>query len=196
VGTALVFDNTIYGPLGPASGSRRRFSGETTIKDFHFTNFFADYRRYFNIRHRSTLARRFLSVMSAGRDEQIFGIGGPYTYRGADYDELIGTNFLISNLEYRFPMFPFLPAGFDWLSAAVFYAAAAAWGIDIPGYSKERFQPFTSAGGWGLKDLNSALGVSARLNIGYFLLQYETAWPTDLRSFDKPVKQFSIGTFF
>jgi Tol biopolymer transport system component len=196
VGTALVYDNTLYGPLGPASGRRSRFSVETTAKDFHFTNFFADYRRYFNIRHRSVLAWRFLGGASVGRDQQIFGIGGPYTYRGADYEELIGTNFLVSNLEYRFPLFPFLPAGFDFLSAAAFYDAAAAWGIDIPGYSRERFQPFASEGGWRLQDLKSALGLGARLNLGYFLLQYDIAWPTDLQNFSKPVKQFSLGTFF
>ncbi|MDZ7288391.1 MAG: DUF6055 domain-containing protein [candidate division KSB1 bacterium] len=196
VGAALVYDNTIYGPLGPIKGTRSRFSAETTMRDFQFTNYFADYRRYFNFGHRSVLAWRFLGGASIGRDEQIFGIGGPYTYRGADYDELIGSKFLINNLEYRFPMFPFLPASFDFLSAAAFYDAAAAWGIDIPGYSKETFQPFASEGGLGLKDLKSAVGLSARFNIGYFLLQYNVAWPTDLRTFSKPVKQFSIGTFF
>jgi outer membrane protein assembly factor BamA len=196
VGTALVYDNTVYGPLGPASGSRSRFSVETTAKDFQFTNFYADYRRYFNISHRSVLAWRFLGGTSVGRDEQIFTIGGPYTYRGADYDDLVGTKFLISNLEYRFPMFPFLPASFDFLSAAAYYDAAAAWGIDIPGYSKATFQPFSTTDGFRLQDLNSALGIGARLNIGYFLLQYDVAWPTDWQNFGKPVKKFSIGTFF
>jgi hypothetical protein len=194
VGGALVFDNTVYGPLGPTSGSRSRFSVETTMNDFQFTNYFADYRRYFNFGHRSVLAWRFMGGASVGRDEQIFGIGGPYTYRGADYEELFGTKFLISNLEYRFPMLPFLPASFDFLSAAAYYDAAAAW--DIPGYGNETFQPFSSEGGFGLKDLKSALGLGARLNLGYFLLQYDVAWPTDLRNFSRPVKQFSIGTFF
>jgi Tol biopolymer transport system component len=196
VGGALVFDNTVYGPLGPTSGSRSRFSVETTMRDFQFTNYIADYRRYFHFGHRSVLAWRFVGATSVGRDAQIFSIGGPYTYRGANYDTFFGTKFLISNLEYRFPMLPFLPASFDFLSAAAYYDAAAAWGIDIPGYSKATFQPFASEGGFGLKDLNSALGLGARLNLGYFLLQYDMAWPTDLKNFGKPVKQFSIGTFF
>jgi outer membrane protein assembly factor BamA len=196
VGGALVFDNTIYGPLGPASGSRSRFSVETTTRDFQFTNFYADYRRYFKFGHRSALAWRLMGGASVGRDAQIFSIGGPYTYRGADYDTFFGTKFLVSNLEYRFPMFPFLPAGFDFLSAATFYDAAAAWGIDIPGYTKATFQPLSSAGGFHLQDLNSAVGIGARLNLGYFLLQYDIAWPTDLQSFGNPVKMFSIGTFF
>jgi len=196
VGTALVYDNTIYGPLGPTSGSRSRLSVETTGKDFHFTNYSADYRRYLNIAHRTVLAWRLIGGASLGRDKQLIGLGGPYTYRGADYNDLIGTNYLISNLEYRFPLLPFLPANADFLSAAAFYDAAAAWGVDIPGYSKASFQPFTSTDGFRLKDLQSALGIGARFNLGYFLLQYDVAWPTDLKNFGKPVKQFSIGTFF
>jgi Tol biopolymer transport system component len=193
-GAALVFDNTTYGALGPASGSRSRFSVETTAQDFQFTNFYVDYRRYLNIRHRSVLSWRLTGGASVGRDQQIFSIGGPYTYRGADYDALAGTRFLISNLEYRFPVFPFLPPTFDFLSAAAFYDAAAAWGVDIPGYGKETFRPFSSD--LRLADLKSALGLGVRFNIGYFLLQYDVAWPTDWQNFSKPVKMFSIGTFF
>ncbi len=196
VGTALVYDNTVYGALGPASGSRSRLAVETTAQDFQFTNFSADYRRYFNIRHRTVLAWRFVGGTSVGRDRQIIGIGGPYTYRGAGYDALVGTNYLISNLEYRFPLFPFLPAKLDWLGAAVFYDAAAAWGVDIPGLSKASFQPFSSQNGFRLQDLQSAVGLGARFNIGYFLLQYDVAWPTNLNSFSRPVMQFSIGTYF
>ncbi len=166
------------------------------MNDFQFTNIFGDYRRYFNIGHRSVLAWRLMGGTSLGRDRQIFGIGGPYTYRGADYGELLGTNFVISNLEYRFPLLPFLPPKIDFLSGAVFFDAAAAWGVDIPGYSKETFQPFTTKDGFRLQDLNIALGVGARLNLGYFMLQYEIAWPTDLKNFGSPINKFSIGTFF
>ncbi len=196
LGAALVFDNTTYGSLGPTGGSRSRFSAETTLRDFQFTNLIADYRRYFKVGHRTVLAWRALGGASLGGDKQVFGIGGPYTYRGADDNALIGTNFIINNVEYRFPLFPFLPASFDWLSGAAFYDAAAAWGIDAPGYSKVTFQPFTSSGGLRLKDLKSALGIGARMNVGYFLLQFDLAWPTDLQSFGKPVQLFSIGTYF
>ncbi len=195
-GTALVFDNTVYGPLGPFNGSRSRFSVETTAMDFQFTNLYVDYRKYHNIGHRSVIAWRFLGAASLGRDEQVFSISGPNSYRGADYDELYGTRFLISNLEYRFPLFPFLSPKFDFFNAALFYDMAAAWGLDVPGYSTEKFQPFSSNGGFHFKDLNNALGVGIRFNMGYFLLQYDIAWPTDLRKFGDPVKKFSIGTYF
>ncbi|NIR52923.1 hypothetical protein GWO09_32085, partial [candidate division KSB1 bacterium] len=195
-GAALVFDNTVYGPLGPNSGSRSRFSVTATANDFQFTNFFADHRRYFNISPRTVLAWRLLGGASIGKDEQIFRLGGAYSYRGADFGELIGPNFFVSNLEYRFPFLPFLPANYDFLSAAAFWDVGAAWGIDVPGFVSEEFQPFTSDNGFRLKDLQSAFGIGARLNIGYFLLQYDLAFPTDLQGFNKPVNLFSIGTYF
>ncbi len=195
-GTAIVFDNTVYGPIGPFNGSRSRLSVETAAMDFQFTNFYADYRRYHNMGHRSVIAWRFLGAASLGKDEQVFSIGGPYSYRGTDYDELYGTQFIISNLEYRFPLLPFLSPKFDFLNVAVFYDMAAAWGLDAPGYSTEKFQPFSMDGGFHFEDLNSAVGVGIRFNIGYFLLQYDVAWPTDLRKFGDPVKKFSIGTYF
>ncbi len=196
VSAALVFDNTIYGLLGPAGGVRSRIEVQTTSNDLQFTNLFLDHRRYWKVNSRSFLGWRFYGGASFGRDQRIFSIGGPYTYRGADYDALAGNRFVVSNLEYRFPLLPFLPPGADFLSGAAFLDAAGAWGVNIPGFSKAEFQPFSSAGGFHLQDLNAALGLGARLNIGYFLFQYDVAWPTDARRFGDAVKRFSIGTFF
>lgn len=196
VGAALVYDNTIYGLLGPAGGVRSRIEVQTTSNDLQFTNLFLDHRRYWKVNSRSFLGWRLYGGASFGRDQRIFGVGGPYTYRGTDYDALAGTRFVISNLEYRFPLLPFLPPGADFLSGAAFLDLAGAWGVNIPGLSKKGFQPFGSAGGFHLQDLNAAPGLSARLNIGYFLFQYDVAWPTDGQRFGDAVKRFSIGTFF
>jgi len=196
VGAALVFDNSLYGPLGPMSGRRSRISVETTTSDIKFTNVFLDYRRYMSLGHRTVLAGRFLGGASLGEDAQIFSIGGPFTYRGADYDAFVGTKFFLTNIEYRFPLMFFLPPSFDFLSVAVFYDAAAAWGLDIPGFSKTTFKPFNFDNGFRLEDLNSAVGFGFRFNLGYFLLQYDLAWPTNIQGFDKMVTKFSLGTFF
>lgn len=195
-GAALVYDNTVYGPLGPIAGRRSRLDVQRATNDFQFTTAVLDYRRYRNVLHRSVLALRVLGGGSFGRDAQVFQLGGPYTFRGSDYGELIGTRFLISNLEYRYPLLPFLPASEDFLSGVAFADAGAAWGIEVPGLVKEDFQPFSTEGGFHLQDLRGALGVGARLNLGYFVLKYDMAWPTDLRNFKSPVKQFSIGMDF
>ncbi|MGH1362491.1 MAG: LpqB family beta-propeller domain-containing protein [Calditrichia bacterium] len=196
VGTALVFDNTLYGPVGPTGGSRSRFSVETTTSDFQFTNLQADYRKYFQLPGRSVLAYRATAAASLGEDERIFGLGGPYTYRGADFNEILGSKFVLSNLEYRFPLFGFLTPRLDLISGAAFFDAAGAWGIDAPGLISETFQPFTADGGFRLNDLNAAYGVGARVSLGYFYLGYDVAWPTDLKDISAPVSQFSLGTFF
>lgn len=196
VGAAWVTDNTVNGYIGPISGTRSRLSVETTTNDFQFTNLLADYRQYFNVNIRSAVALRVLSGSSVGRDQQIFRLGGPFTFRGADYDEILGSKFVLGNLEYRFPLLFFAPPGADFLSGAAFVDAAAAWGNDIPGVTTEAFQPFTSEGGFRLNNLNAAFGVGARINLGYVALKYDIAWPTDLRDIRKPVGLFSIGTFF
>lgn len=195
-GAALVYDNTIYGPLGAIAGRRGRLEVQRATNDFQFTTAVLDYRRYQNVLHRSVLALRVLSGGSFGRDAQVFQLGGPYTFRGSDYGELLGTRFLITNLEYRYPLLPFLPASADFLSGVAFADAGAAWGLNVPGLVKESFQPFATEGGFHLQDLQGALGVGARLNLGYFVLKYDVAWPTDLQNFNKPLKQFSLGVDF
>lgn len=194
---ALVFDNTGYGFIGPVSGSRSRFSVQHAVKDFNFTTYLADYRKYFNVMNRSALAYRILGGMSTGQDAQFFSIGGPFTFRGADYGELLGTDFLVSNLEYRFPLLPFLPASYDFISAAAFFDAAAAWGgADISGLVKSTFQPFSTDGGFHLNDLQAAYGFGFRFNLGPLMLKYDIAFPTDFREVNKPITFFSIGTDF
>lgn len=193
---ALVFDNTVYGYLGPMSGSRSRFAVQQAFNDFSFTTLSADYRAYKRIGSRSALAYRLVGAHSFGRDAQFFGAGGPYTYRGASSTALIGNNLLVQNLEYRFPLLPFLPANYDFLYAATFVDAAAAWGVDIPGISRRTFQPFSSDGGFRLQDLRAAFGFGARLNLGYFVLKYDLGFPTDLREVGKPVGQVSLGIDF
>lgn len=198
VGAALVYDNTVYGPLGPISGRRSRFEIQRATNDFNLTTVLADYRKYFNVNNRTVLAYRLLGGANFGRDasSQIFRIGGPYTFRGTDSADLLGTNFVVQNIEYRFPLLPFLPPTADFLSGVTFADAAAAWGLDVPGLVKEKFQPFSTAGGLHLQDLRGAFGLGARLNLGYLSLRYDLAWPTDLKSVSKPVKMFSIGTDF
>jgi Tol biopolymer transport system component len=196
IGAALVYDNTVYGPIGPMSGQRRRFEIQRATNDFQFTTMIADYRRYFNVSPRTVLAWRLVGASSLGRDKQIFRIGGPQTFRGTEFGDVLGTNILIQNLELRFPLLPFLPANADFLSGVTFMDAAAGWGLNVPGLIKENFQPFSTEGGFHLQDLRSAFGLGARLNLGFASLKFDLAWPTDLQNVGKPIRMFSIGADF
>jgi Tol biopolymer transport system component len=195
-GAALVYDNTVYGPIGPMTGQRSRFEVQRATNDFQFTTMIGDYRRYINISPRAVLAWRVVGASSLGRDKQVFRIGGPETFRGADYGDILGTNILIQNFEFRFPLLPFLPANTDFLSGVTFVDAAAGWGLNVPGLIKEEFKPFSTDGGFHLQDLRSAFGLGARLNLGYVALKFDMAWPTDLQDVGKPIRMFSIGADF
>ncbi len=134
-----------------------------------------------------------MAAASYGRDAQFFRIGGPFTFRGGDYGELIGPYTIVQNLEYRFPLFPFLPYNYDFFSAVAFFDAAAAWGFNAPGFIKTTFQPFND---FRFKDLNGAIGLGARLRLGYLSLRFDLGWPTDLRNVGDLQTFFSIGTDF
>lgn len=196
VGASYVHDNISFGYIGPRSGSRYRLTVQQTTNDYHYTTAFLDYRRYKDINGRSVLAWRFLGGLSEGRDKQIFTLGGAYNFRGTDYGGLLGSRFLIQNLEYRFPILPFLSEQYDFLSGVTFFDAAAAWGEDIPGFISPTFQPFTTEGGFRFKDLRGAVGFGARMNLGYLSLKLDFAWPTDMRSLGDRLTLFSIGTVF
>ena len=195
-GAAVVYDNATYGFLGANSGYRARLSAQQTAGDFSQSNFTGDIRRYWGVGNRSVLAWRVIGAASFGENRQFYRVAGPYGYRGAEENDLFGPQFFISNLEYRFPLLPFLPPQSDFLSGAAFIDAAGAWGADVPGLISENFTAFDDSDGFRLQDLNAAVGVSARFNIGYFLFQYDVAWPTDLQQFGRTVNRFSIGTFF
>ncbi|MGH9934679.1 MAG: hypothetical protein ACREAM_00445, partial [Blastocatellia bacterium] len=173
VGAALVYDNIVYGPLGPLSGRGSRIEVQRALNDYQFTTVLADYRKYFNVNNRSVLTYRLLGGASFDRDAQVFRIGGPFTFRGANSGDLLGTNFFVQNLEYRFPLLPFLPPTADFLSAVAFADVAAAWGIEVPGLIKKDFQPFSTKGGFHLQDLRGAFGVGARFNLGFLSLRYD-----------------------
>ena len=54
-----------------------------------------------------------------------------------------------------------------------------------------------SSGGWGLEDIHASYGLSSAINIGFAILRWELAQPTDLRgNRGKPRGVFSIGSDF
>jgi Tol biopolymer transport system component len=130
---AYVFDNSLYGYVGPFIGRRARFSVAQNL-DFigdgwKFTSVTADYRRYDRLGGPFTLATRGMFFGRIGRDEQRFRFFGGSTelIRGWTagsfqrnecrslaeggsvagcnrFDELIGTRVGVFNAELRFPI--------------------------------------------------------------------------------------------
>lgn len=187
-----------------------------------------DWRRYFRIKRDYTLSLRLAGGLSEGKNPQRFLLGGMrgwinYKYkeisaedweddvfyfssietplRGPIYYELIGTRFLLANLEFRFPLIRFLilgwplPLGFQNIRGVVFMDVGSAW------YGDEKWKPLDKDS-IGLIRLNkdqavAGFGFGARLNMGFLLLKYDLAWKTDFAVTAKsPVHYFTLGAEF
>jgi outer membrane protein assembly factor BamA len=191
-----------------------------------FWTFRADIRRYLMIRRNYAFALRLAGGISGGRYPQRFLLGGMldwinYDYhplsqeyisenyfyfstietplRGSLFYEMIGTRFVLANLEFRFPLIQYLilgfpiPIGFQNIRGVLFTDIGSAWNND------KAWIPFT-AGSFGmpkLNDLRGGVGFGVRLNLGYFILRYDFAKPTNFAQFlGKPVHYFSFGAEF
>jgi Tol biopolymer transport system component len=188
---ALVHDTAFWGLSAPIAGTRARLTASQIVGDLRYTNVVLDYRKYFAIKiPRYSFAYRLIGAGSFGRDPRLFRIGGPYTFRGRDFGQLVGTRTFFQNMEFRFPLFPYLPMQYDFMTALVFFDMGAAWfGSD--------FDPFTTKGAklFRLKDMEAAYGFGLRLNMGGLLvLRWDWAQRTDLNSNIGGLEMFfSIG---
>jgi len=193
---SLVHDNVLYGNTGPIHGARSRISVDRALGDLQFTTAVLDVRKYFNIRHRYSVALRVLGGVSDGRDPQLFRIGGGYTFRGADYGDLQGTRIGLANIEFRYPLIDrlqlgFPPLDFRGIGGVLFLDLGSAWvGRDF------RFFDEAPNGKTRLGDVSGAYGFGARVNLGYFILRYDIAQRTDLHENFGKIDFFTLAADF
>jgi Tol biopolymer transport system component len=203
---ALIHDNSLWGYTGPISGGRAKLEIEKTldfggISDLSYFLAIGDWRRYYNLRQRYVFAVRFIGAMSGGPDPLAFRIGGPYTLRGYDYGELRGTRIALTNLEFRYPLIEELRLGFPLpitlrnIRGVFFLDVGGAWYREN---GEEAFKPFTGENALvRLVDLKAGYGFGMRVNLGFFLLRYDLAQPTDFSEHTGGKKNyFSIGAEF
>jgi len=176
-----VGDNALYGSTGPINGGRSSYTAEQAFGDVSYTTLMMDWRHYANIHHSYAFAQRFIAGSSFGRDPKRFRFGGAFTFRGVDYGDLKGSNALLGNLEFRFPLIEQLRFGWPGrislggINGVLFLDAASAWQKG----QKPRF--FTTDGGFHANDLLFAFGAGARVNLGYFILRYDFGRRTDFQ---------------
>jgi Tol biopolymer transport system component len=220
-------DTAIFGMTGPMSEGRSNFYiyYSPKISDRYgldFWTFRGDMRKYFMIRRNYAFALRLAGGISGGGYPQRFLLGGMsnwINYRISDFDisenyfyfstvetplrgtlyyELIGTRFLLTNIEFRFPLIQYLimgwplPFGFQNIRGVLFLDMGSAWDSD------KAWKPFTSGNFIPkLNDLKGGFGFGVRMNLGYFILRYDFAKATNFSWVSKtPVHYFSIGAEF
>ena len=152
---ALAHDNTLFGYVGPFSGSRWRLEVSPAFGSWKFVSGLADYRKYIFLRP-FTIAFRGLYFGRLGRDGSRFPqfLGSTELIRGytagsfqsnecavtnapsqtgcSGLDQLIGSNIGVANIELRFPLtralvLGLLPVGLPPIEGAFFYDAGVAF---------------------------------------------------------------------
>jgi len=149
---ALVFDNSLFGFVGPFMGRRSRIEVAQAAGSWRFTQATFDYRRYDKLGP-FTLASRLFYFGRSGRDAEQFGqiyLGNTELIRGHTYgsyqrlecislndplaacsvNNLIGSQVAVGNLELRFPLLNAALAGvipLPGIEGVAFYDVGLAW---------------------------------------------------------------------
>ncbi|MBA2627865.1 MAG: PD40 domain-containing protein [Gemmatimonadales bacterium] len=193
---ALVFDNTLFGYVGPFYGRRYRFEAAQNIGNWRYTQLTADYRRYDKIAGPIVFATRALFFGRVGRDAEQFRIFGGNTelIRGntsgsyqrnecsttvslnsitgcAALDRLVGTQIGLASAELRFPILNarlgVVPSGFPPIEGALFYDIGIVKG---PGNTlRWSYQP-GEENDPNVRTPFQTIGASARINLFGFLI--------------------------
>ena len=201
---AYVSDNSLFGYTGPIAGRRFRLQVQPVVGGLRWTEFSADYRRYvpllFNF---LTLAWRTQTSIGVGPDEMVFPkyLGRADYVRGYDREqyaaqfcggifsdqsacsvtELLGSRFMLGNVELRFPLvrrfdLGVIPISLPPVDGLFFFDAGVAWrsGQNISLSRPDNYD----------QDLNRYLlrsyGMGVRMNLfGYALLRADYAIPLD-----------------
>ncbi|MBD3375247.1 hypothetical protein GF406_09445 [candidate division KSB1 bacterium] len=147
---AYVYDNSLSGYTSPILGQRYRIEVSPNYGSLQFTNLLLDYRRYVVPQKPFTLAFRAMHYGQYGRDSQsnILGpvfIGYQPFVRGYDagsfsrtnptdfdFNRLLGSKMLVTNVEVRFPLLGLLTGGDSYfgpfpLETAAFVDAGIAY---------------------------------------------------------------------
>jgi len=141
-GLALVQDNSAYSGFTPVAGGRWRVSASQALGNLNYGYASLDWRRYLNVAMRGALALRLASAATFGNQPLVLYSGGPFSFRGADYNEIVSTRFTLSSVEARFPILPWSES----LRGVVFTDAVVAWNGQAIGE-----QPVWTAFGAGVR---------------------------------------------
>ncbi len=224
VQTNLVYDNALWGAVGPRVGSRMSVNFDYAPGLWDNAEYFTammDLREYTWLSSEVTLATRLAGGISFGDNRQRFFLGGTLPHRrstgdvegvgdvyqfyasyadllrGWDYVSLNGTRYGVGSVEFRFPVVNYLS-----LAAPIPMTFTRGRGVIFTdlGFVSDDLSTFKGArghGGYRLEDIKMSFGTGFRLNVGYFVLRTDIAWRTDLASVSqKPKYYFTMSTEF
>ena len=222
---SFTFDDVLWGFTSPIDGMRYSLSLYASPKlgseglSFYGVDF--DYRHYVRFWRDYSFAFRFAGGGSFGPKAQRFAIGGvanwitispiylirndeDYAFltlampmRGYGFGAEIGTKYMMTNIEFRFPLIKqfvtgLLPLNFSNILGTVFFDAGTAWNsnADFRGTTRDNQGLIVS------RDILFGTGFGARMYFLFFLLKLDVAWAYNLQGFSTPQYYFSLGEDF
>ena len=215
---ALVFDNSLFGYVGPFYGQRYRLEYGYTVGSWRYSQITADYRRYDRVLGPIVLASRLLYFGRIGRDAEQFRIYAgsndmirgntsgsyrnnecrqpdPNTQTGCvELDRLVGTQIGVASVELRFPLLnpSFAPSAFPPLEGAVFYDVGMVW----EGNSTIRWKRRAGDSPTGVRTPLKTVGFALRANLfGFAIGRLDYSIPQD-RPQVGGIWTFSLGPTF
>jgi outer membrane protein assembly factor BamA len=216
---ALVFDNSLFGYVGPFYGQRYRVEVAPTLGSWNFTQVTADYRRYDRLLGPIVLASRLLYFGRVGTDAQEFRIyaGSNDMIRGntsgsyrrnecrqedpgtetgcVELDRLVGTQIGVASVELRFPILNpsfGISGAFPPLEGAIFYDMGLVWDDNTTIRWKRRVGDSPTSVRTPLKTVGFAL----RTNLfGFAIARLDYSVPQDRPSVGG-LWTFSLGPTF
>ncbi len=135
---SFVHDNSIWTSTGAIDGSRFRvllgYTSDVKFSNVNYYSFITDFRKYFRLGLRSSLATRLAIFVNHGKETRRFFAGGSWDLRGWNRWSIRGEKLWLSSVELRFPLvdklsinFPFLGLSLFQIRGAAFFDAGAAW---------------------------------------------------------------------
>ncbi|MFA3781866.1 peptidase MA family metallohydrolase [Melioribacteraceae bacterium 4301-Me] len=135
---SFVHDNSIWGPTGPLDGSRFRvllgYTSDIKYSNVNYYSFILDYRKYFRLGLRTTLAARASIFINHGKQARRYFAGGSWDLRGWPRFGIRGEKLWLSSVELRFPLidlllinFPIFGLSFFNIRGALYFDAGSAW---------------------------------------------------------------------
>ena len=227
----LVHDTSEWGITGPVDGFRGAITATYSPTYSHdspeFLTVKTDLRRYIKLSDYYSFAFRLSGGSSIGLNPQKFFLGGVTNWlnrefngniridnisdvyfsefitplRGARYYEKNGDTFVLSNLEFRFPLIPYMQLGFPPIrmgniQGLFFTDIGTAWNQTFISSGSDDTNQYRGVKNGRLHDLVSGYGVGARLYFLGILVRYDLAWNYDLIESSKPMHYWSMGYDF
>ncbi len=196
---SFISDSTKAGFFTYNSGSRYMlsFTNSYPLTKSYFSNysFILDYRAYFRLTMRSSLAFRFFEYNSWGDDKNYIYLGGIGTIRGYYPMSIYGNNAFFSNLEMRIPFIDIIRFSglfnFYYIRGVMFVDMGSAW-------LNDDFRAFTKESGeLRFDDIRASVGFGIRFQVGYFDLMFDFAKKWDFfKVYPRTYFQFNIGADF